>query len=60
VNAKEAEARRSRRFEASGHTTGVIDIDTLAERAAWRGSDADDYPLTLDLRRRTPRRWGRG
>ena len=60
VNAKEAEARRARRFEASGHTTGAIDIDALAERAAWRGSDADDYPLTLDLRRRTPRRWGRG
>ena len=60
VNAKEAEARRSRRFEASGHTTGVIDIDAIAERAARRGSDADDYPLTLDLRRRTPRRWGRG
>ena len=31
-----------------------------AERAAWRASDADDYPLTLDLRRRVPRRWGRG
>ena len=45
VNAKEAEARRARRFEPSGHTTGAIDIDALAERAAWRGSDADDYPL---------------
>ena len=60
VNAKEAEARRSRRFEARGHTTGVIDVDALSERDAWRVGDADEYPLTLDLRRRTPRRWGRG
>ena len=60
VNAKEAEARRSRRFEAMGHTTGVIDVDALAERDAWRASGVDDYPLTLDLRRRTPPRWGRG
>jgi uncharacterized protein (DUF2126 family)/transglutaminase-like putative cysteine protease len=60
VNAKEAEARRSRRFEASGHTTGAIDVDALSERATWRVGDADEYPLTLDLRRRTPRRWGRG
>jgi uncharacterized protein (DUF2126 family) len=60
VNAKEADARRARRFEAMGHTTGVIDTDRLAERVAWRGSDLDDYPLTLDLRRRTPPRWGRG
>jgi uncharacterized protein (DUF2126 family) len=60
VNAKEAEARRARRFEAMGHTTGVIDVDALAERTAWRSGDVDDHPLTLDLRRRTPRRWGRG
>jgi uncharacterized protein (DUF2126 family)/transglutaminase-like putative cysteine protease len=60
VNAKEAEARRARRFEARGHTTGVIDVDALAERGAWRARDFDDYPLTLDLRRRRPRGWGRG
>ena len=60
VNAKEAEARRARRFEARGHTTGLIDIDALESKAAWRAADVDDYPLTLDLRRQRPRRWGRG
>ncbi|GAA3607526.1 transglutaminase family protein [Microlunatus ginsengisoli] len=59
VNAKEAEARRARRFEAMGHTTGVIDIDALGSQAAWRRYGGDDYPLTLDLRRRLPRGWGR-
>jgi uncharacterized protein (DUF2126 family) len=59
VNAKEAEARRARRFEAMGHTTGVIDIDALESQAAWRRYGADDYPLTLDLRRRLPKSWGR-
>ena len=38
----------------------TIDVDALAERDAWRASGVDDYPLTLDLRRRTPPRWGRG
>ena len=60
VNAKEADARRARRFEAMGHTTGVIDVDALESQAAQRSGAADDYPLTLDLRRRTPPRWGRG
>ena len=59
VNAKEAEARRARRFEPMGHTTGVIDIDELTSQAAWRRFGADDYPLTLDLRRRLPVGWGR-
>ena len=60
VNAKEADARRARRFEAMGHTTGAIDVEALAESGARRAGEADDYPLILDLRRRTPRRWGRG
>ena len=59
VNANEAEARRARRFEPMGHTTGVIDIDELTSQAAWRRFGADDYPLTLDLRRRLPVGWGR-
>jgi uncharacterized protein (DUF2126 family)/transglutaminase-like putative cysteine protease len=59
VNAKEAEARRARRFESMGHTTGVIDIDTLESAGAWRRYAGDDYPLTLDLRRRLPQSWGR-
>jgi len=42
-----------------GHTTGVIDIDALESQAAWRRYGADDYPLTLDLRRRLPKSWGR-
>jgi uncharacterized protein (DUF2126 family) len=59
VNAKEAEARRARRFEAGGHTTGVIDVPALDSQLAWRGAAGADYALTLDLRRRVPRRWGR-
>jgi uncharacterized protein (DUF2126 family)/transglutaminase-like putative cysteine protease len=58
VNAAEAEARRARRFEARGHTTGMIDTDLLAEQRAWRTYGTDDAPITLDLRHRTPRRWG--
>ena len=58
VNAKEAEARRTRRFEARGRTTGLVDVEALDAQRAWR-ADRDDYPLTLDLRRRTPRAWGR-
>ncbi len=38
VNAKEAEARRARRFEAGGHTTGVIDVPALDSQLAWRGA----------------------
>ena len=59
MNAAEAEARRARRFEAIGHTTGEIDVDALDAELAWRASTDTDYPLTLDLRRRLPRRWGR-
>ena len=39
VNAQEAEARRARRFEPSGHTTGVIDVDALDAWLARRGAD---------------------
>ncbi|HEY5822128.1 MAG TPA: transglutaminase family protein [Propionibacteriaceae bacterium] len=60
VNAKEAEARRARRFEAMGHTTGVIDVDALNAQLVRREASGSEYPLTLDLRRRLPRRWGRG
>ena len=60
VNAAEAEARRGVRFEAIGHTTGVVDLEALDAARAWRAAEADEYPLTLDLRRRRPLRWGRG
>jgi uncharacterized protein (DUF2126 family) len=56
----EAEARRARRFEATGYTTGVIDVEALDAEAAWRRVDQADHPLTLDLRRRPPAGWGRG
>jgi uncharacterized protein (DUF2126 family) len=59
INAKEAEARRARRFEAMGHTTGVIDVDGLDAQLLWRAASETEYPLTLDLRRRLPKRWGR-
>jgi uncharacterized protein (DUF2126 family) len=57
VNALEAEARRSRRFEPMGHTTGVIDIEALEAQLLRRSAGVDEYPLTLDLRRRIPRGW---
>jgi uncharacterized protein (DUF2126 family) len=58
VNALEAEARRSRRFEAMGHTTGTIDVEALEAELMQRRAGVDDYPLTLDLRRHVPRGWG--
>jgi uncharacterized protein (DUF2126 family)/transglutaminase-like putative cysteine protease len=58
VNAAEAEARRARRFEAMGHTTGMIDLEALDAQLTRRAVGDDDYPLTLDLRRRVPRAWG--
>jgi uncharacterized protein (DUF2126 family)/transglutaminase-like putative cysteine protease len=58
VNALEAEARRSRRFEPMGHTTGAIDIEALEAQLFRRSASVDEYPLTLDLRRRVPRSWG--
>ena len=58
VNASEAEARRSRRFEAMGHLTGVIDLEALDAQLIRRSAGDDEFPLTLDLRRRVPRAWG--
>jgi uncharacterized protein (DUF2126 family) len=58
VNASEAEARRARRFEAMGHTTGMIDVDALDGQLITRSAGDDEYPATLDLRRRVPRAWG--
>jgi uncharacterized protein (DUF2126 family)/transglutaminase-like putative cysteine protease len=60
VNAKEAEARRARRFEAEGFSTGEVDVDALVAELTWRSAGRTEYPLTLDLRRRLPRSWGRG
>uniref|UniRef100_UPI000A881CDB transglutaminase family protein n=1 Tax=Aldersonia kunmingensis TaxID=408066 RepID=UPI000A881CDB len=50
VNAVEAESRRNRRFEAAGHTPGVIDLADLRERAARLRADVG-APGLLDLRR---------
>ncbi|MET3961315.1 uncharacterized protein (DUF2126 family)/transglutaminase-like putative cysteine protease [Marmoricola sp. OAE513] len=49
VNAQSAEARRSSRFEARGHTPGTIDVGALRD-AALRAAN-QEYPRTLDLRR---------
>ena len=58
VNALEAESRRSRRFEAMGHATGMVDVEALDTELMRRSAGVDDYPLTLDLRRHVPRGWG--
>ena len=50
VNAMEAEARRTRRFDAAGHSPGEIDVVRLRERAARLAVD-DSAPGMLDLRR---------
>ena len=60
VNAYEAEARRHKRFEAIGHTTGMVDVEALDQALAWRAAELDEFPVTLDLRRRRPEHWGRG
>jgi uncharacterized protein (DUF2126 family)/transglutaminase-like putative cysteine protease len=60
INASEAEARRARRFEAMGHATGMIDLEALDAQLTKRSAGDDEYPLTLDLRRRVPRAWGVG
>ena len=52
VNAREAEARRSSRFEPFGHSPGAIDVAAMQE--AGRRAASDEYPHTLDLRRTVP------
>jgi uncharacterized protein (DUF2126 family)/transglutaminase-like putative cysteine protease len=49
INAREAEARRSSRFEPFGHTAGAVDVAAMQE--AGRRAASDEYPHTLDLRR---------
>lgn len=58
VDAAEAEARRTARFQLTGPPPGGIDVDALTEELSWRQGGADSS-LTLDLRRRLPRSWGR-
>jgi uncharacterized protein (DUF2126 family)/transglutaminase-like putative cysteine protease len=58
VNALEAEARRSRRFEPMGHATSMIDLEALDSQLIRRAARDEEYPLTLDLRRHVPRGWG--
>jgi uncharacterized protein (DUF2126 family)/transglutaminase-like putative cysteine protease len=54
INAREAEARRSSRFEPFGHSTGALDVAAMREAGAQAASD--EYPHTLDLRRTVPPR----
>jgi uncharacterized protein (DUF2126 family)/transglutaminase-like putative cysteine protease len=51
VNANEAEARRTSRFEPFGHTPGELHP---AAASIVDGSGANEYPRTLDLRRSRP------
>jgi uncharacterized protein (DUF2126 family) len=46
VNANEAEARRFARFQAQGHTPGLVKSVTPARER--------DFPCTLDLRKVSP------
>jgi uncharacterized protein (DUF2126 family) len=58
INAREAEARRSSRFEPFGHSPGAIDV--AAAQEAGRRAASDEYPHTLDLRRTVPAGTARG
>ncbi|MUM18470.1 transglutaminase family protein [Mycobacterium sp. CBMA271] len=50
VNAVAAESRRGRRFDATGFTTGRVDLSDLREKQARMSTDAVS-PGILDLRR---------
>ncbi|SUA75226.1 Uncharacterized protein conserved in bacteria [Nocardia otitidiscaviarum] len=50
VNAVEAQSRRNRRFESSGHTSGPVDIADLRAKMAIQATDVG-APGILDLRR---------
>jgi len=50
VNPLEAEARRNSRFEAAGHTSGIVDVAQIRERMARLAVDAGPSGM-LDLRR---------
>ena len=54
VNANEAEARRSRRFEDFGHTPGPVDLARIGELEARQARDGAEHLRTLDLRRTPP------
>jgi hypothetical protein len=43
-----------------GQATGVIDLEALDASLIRRSAGDDEYPLTLDLRRRVPRAWELG
>jgi hypothetical protein len=38
----------------------MIDIEALDAQLIRRVASDDEYPLTLDMRRRVPRGWGQG
>ena len=51
VNANEAEARRTSRFQPFGHTPGPLDAARVAALAVHGAGIAPGHPRTLDLRR---------
>jgi hypothetical protein len=41
-----------------GHTAGMTDVEALDAQLIMRSAGDDEFPSTLDLRRRVPRAWG--